>query len=137
MGTNIRLLLLVLSIALAGPSCASGWRRPAGTEGIDLRWSDSAQIEVGYAWLEQQGDEIVVRGHVSRRFEGTDTTRSYLRIAEIGANGQRLRVARVEFEPKRLSRRSKPPHPVGYFRYPLSSPVHLVQELRIEAVEAD
>jgi hypothetical protein len=137
MATSIKVSVILLSLALLVSGCASGWRRPAGTETIQLRWSDSVQIKVGYAWLEQQGEEIVLRGHVGRQYEGSDTTRSYLRIAEIGTNGEVLHVEQVSFDPRLLTRRIKPPHPAGYFRYVLQSPGPFVEALTIEAVDSE
>jgi len=89
--------------------CASFARPPADLAHVRLELVDSPLVRVSKAWLERTDDQVVLRGHVLRRPETTDTTSTHLDISWFNRTGDWVKSTQTNFEPRQIRRRYRMP----------------------------
>ena len=112
--------------------CMSSFRSPEGFQHIELVPMDSAHVNVTIIWLTKKGDApLRLVGRVISQPGVEDTTTSHVIVTLLDRDGHELRRETVNFEPRQIPQRTRPPPPVSLFRLELD-PVPL-GTARIEA----
>ena len=97
------------ALLLFAAGCVSTRRPPPDLAHVEIARVHSPLVEVSRAWFERKEGCILVRGHVLRRPETKDTTRTHLDLAWLDANGTVLRTTTGHFEPRQIPRRPRMP----------------------------
>jgi hypothetical protein len=100
--------------------CASFAGPPADLAQVRLELVDSPLVRVSKAWLERTEGKVVLRGHVLRRPETTDTTSTHLDISFFNRAGDLVKFTQTSFEPRQIRRRHRMPDSAD-FLLPLNS----------------
>lgn len=121
-------------IALSG--CLTPFRSPADVRHVSLAAEDSANVIVNKIWLERpESGRLVVTGYVVRTLEADDTTGTHLVVSLYDADGKVLRSEVVNFEPRQIPRRSRPPGEVARYSLPLEPLPTGLAKITVKAVD--
>lgn len=109
-------LVIVVTGFLAG--CLAPFRTPSDVAHVRLSTADSASVIVDKVWLERpEGSPLTLTGYVIRRQGADDTTATRLEISLLDVSGRSLHTTRVDFEPRQIPRRYRPPAATAVFRH--------------------